>query len=142
MESGNAAGPSLATVNVVESRAARRPELLLRTQILLRENNAASMASPLQTWVTDHPRDATAWQLLAQVWRAQGQELRALRAEAEAQVAHYDYAAAVDRLKAAQDFARKGGPKVDYIDASIVDTRLRAVDEQLKEQLREKARDK
>ncbi len=141
-EPGNTAGPSLATVNVVESRAARRPELLLRTQVLLREHNASGMAGPLQTWVTDHPRDATAWQLLAQVWRSQGQELRALRAEAEAQVAHYDFAAAVDRLKAAQDFARKGGPQADYIDASIVDTRLRAVDEQLKEQLREKARDK
>ena len=30
-------GPSLATVNVVENRAVRRPELLMRTQILLRE---------------------------------------------------------------------------------------------------------
>ncbi|WP_313238004.1 M48 family metalloprotease [Delftia acidovorans] len=131
-------GPSLATVNVVENRAVRRPELLMRTQILLREQGAASMAGPLQTWVTDHPRDASAWQLLAQVQRAQGQELRALRAEAEAQVAHYDYAAAVDRFKAAQDLARKGGPKVDFIEASIVDTRLRAVEELLREQAREK----
>ncbi|MDR0227024.1 MAG: M48 family metalloprotease [Burkholderiaceae bacterium] len=137
-ESGNAAGPSLATVNVVESRAVRRPELLMRTQALLRERDAASMSGPLQTWVTDHARDATAWQLLAQVWHAQGQELRALRAEAEAQVAHYDYPAAVDRFKAAQEMARKGGPKVDYIEASIVDTRLRSVEELLREQAREK----
>ncbi|CAB5701073.1 Uncharacterized metalloprotease yggG [Delftia tsuruhatensis] len=131
-------GPSLATVTVTESRASRRPELLMRTQVLLREQGAASMAGPLQTWVTDHPRDATAWQLLAQVQRGQGQELRALRAEAEAQVAHYDYAAAVDRFKAAQELARKGGPKVDFIEASIVDTRLRAVEELLREQAREK----
>ena len=110
----------------------------MRTQILLREQGAASMAGPLQTWVTDHPRDASAWQLLAQVQRAQGHELRALRAEAEAQVAHYDYAAAVDRFKAAQELARKGGPKVDFIEASIVDTRLRAVEELLREQAREK----
>lgn len=132
------AGPSLATVNVVEHVAPRRPELLLRADILLKLGQAASMASPLQTWMTDHPRDGTAWQTLARVWRSQGQEMRALRAEAEAQVAHYDYAAAVDRFKAAQDLARKAGAKADYFEASIIDTRLRAVDELLREQLRDK----
>jgi hypothetical protein len=65
--------------------------------------------------------------------------MRALRAEAEAQVAHYDYAAAVDRFKAAQDLARKAGAGADYFEASIIDTRLRAVDELLREQLRDKA---
>ncbi|MFS4550565.1 M48 family metalloprotease [Comamonas resistens] len=132
------AGPSLATINVVEHVAPRRPELLLRADILLKLGQAAAMASPLQTWVTDHPRDGTAWQTLARVWRSQGQEMRALRAEAEAQVAHYDYAAAVDRFKAAQDLARKAGAKADYFEASIIDTRLRAVDELLREQLRDK----
>ncbi|MDL5037407.1 M48 family metalloprotease [Comamonas sp. Y6] len=132
------AGPSLATIDVVEHVAPRRPELLLRADILLKLGQAASMASPLQTWVTDHPRDGTAWQTLARVWRSQGQEMRALRAEAEAQVAYYDYAAAVDRFKAAQDLARKAGAKADYFEASIIDTRLRAVDELLREQLRDK----
>lgn len=133
------AGPSLATIDVVERVAPRRPELLLKTEILLRLNQAGSMASPLQTWVTDHPRDGSAWQTLARVWRSQGQEMRALRAEAEAQVAHYDYAAAVDRFKAAQDLARKAGARADYFEASIIDTRLRAVEELLREQLRDKA---
>jgi len=133
------AGPSLATIDVVERVAPRRPELLLKTEILLRLNQAGSMASPLQTWVTDHPRDGSAWQTLARVWRSQGQEMRALRAEAEAQVAHYDYAAAVDRFKAAQDLARKAGSRADYFEASIIDTRLRAVEELLREQLRDKA---
>ncbi|WP_052088421.1 M48 family metalloprotease [Comamonas thiooxydans] len=137
--SGKLAGPSLATIDVVERVAPRRPELLLKTEILLRLNQAGSMASPLQTWVTDHPRDGSAWQTLARVWRSQGQEMRALRAEAEAQVAHYDYAAAVDRFKAAQDLARKAGAGADYFEASIIDTRLRAVDELLREQLRDKA---
>ena len=137
--SGNLAGPSLATIDVVERVAPRRPELLLKTDILLKLNQAAPMASPLQTWVTDHPRDGLAWQTLARVWRSQGQEMRALRAEAEAQVAHYDYAAAVDRFKAAQDLARKAGAKADYFEASIIDTRLRAVDELLREQLRDKS---
>ncbi len=136
---GNIEGPSLATINVVEQAAARRPELLLRADILLKLGQAASVASPLQTWVTDHPRDGGAWQMLARVWRSQGQEMRALRAEAEAQVAHYDYAAAVDRFKAAQDLARKAGAKVDYFEASIVDTRLRAVQELLREQLADKS---
>ena len=137
--SGNLAGPSLATVDVVERVAPRRPELLLKTDILLKLNQAAPMASPLQTWVTDHPRDGLAWQTLGRVWRSQGQEMRALRAEAEAQVAHYDYAAAVDRFKAAQDLARRAGAQADYFEASIIDTRLRAVDELLREQLRDKS---
>lgn len=137
--SGNLAGPSLATIDVVERVAPRRPELLLKTDILLKLNQAAPMASPLQTWVTDHPRDGLAWQTLGRVWRSQGQEMRALRAEAEAQVAHYDYAAAVDRFKAAQDLARRAGAQADYFEASIIDTRLRAVEELLREQLRDKS---
>ena len=137
--SGNLAGPSLATINVVEHVAPRRPELMLRAEILLKLNQAAPVVSPLQTWVTDHPRDGSAWQTLARVWRSQGQEMRALRAEAKAQVAHYDYAAAVDRFKAAQDLARKAGAKADYFEASIIDTRLRAVEELLREQLSDKS---
>lgn len=137
--SGNMEGPSLATINVVEQVAPRRPELLLRADILLKLGQASSVASPLQTWVTEHPRDGTAWQMLARVWRSEGQEMRALRAEAEAQVAHYDYAAAVDRFKAAQDLARKTGAKADYFESSIIDTRLRAVQELLREQLADKS---
>ena len=89
-------------------------------------------------------QDAAAWQLLAQVWRQQGQNLRAIRAEAEAQAAHYDYAAAVDRFKAGQDLARRGqggsgaGAANDYIEASIIDTRLRAVESLAKEQAAER----
>ena len=136
--SGNLAGPSLATVTVTAPRSQRRPELLLRTEALLAQRNAASMISPLQTWLADHGRDAHAWRLLARVWREQGQELRALRADAEAQMAHYDYAGAVDRFKAAQDLSRKRGGQADYIEASIIDTRLREAQDLLKEQAREK----
>ena len=66
------------------------------------------------------------------------QPLRAVRAEAEAQVARYDYAAAVDRFKAGQDLARRGGAANDHIEASIIDTRLRAVQSLLKEQTAER----
>ncbi|WP_367066701.1 M48 family metalloprotease [Oryzisolibacter sp. LB2S] len=141
-----AAGDAAAAlVHLQHDRAAQdkggRPELLLRAQALLRSGAAAPMAGPLQTWVSAHPGDANAWQTLAQVWQQQGQRLRAVRAEAEAQVARYDYAAAVDRFKAGQDLARslaRQGAGGDYIEASIIDTRLRAVQSLLKEQAAER----
>ncbi|RZJ62826.1 MAG: peptidase M48 [Acidovorax sp.] len=116
----------------------RRPELALRSQALLRLGRPADGTGALQTWVATHPRDATVWQLLASNWQAQGQPLRAVRAEAEAHAARYDYAAAVDRFKAGQDLARRGGPQVDHIEASIIDTRLRAVELLLREQTAER----
>lgn len=118
-----------------------RPEMLAHTQALLATGEAAPMAGALQTWVTMHPHDGAVWQALAQVWRADGQMLRAIRAEAEAQVAHYDYAGAVDRFRAGQDLARKSAGSQDYIEASIIDTRLRAVKSLLDEQTRERRLD-
>ena len=116
-----------------------RPGLLLRSQILLRLGDAQEVAGPLQTWVSLHPRDASAWQALASVWQAQGQTLRAVRAEAEAQAAHYDYPAAVDRFKAGQALASKSHSAQDFVEASIIDTRLRAVQALAKEQAAERA---
>ena len=116
-----------------------RPTLLLRTQVLLRAGQAQDMAGPLQTWLATHPRDAGAWQLLASVWQAQGQVLRSVRAEAEAHAARYDYAAAVDRFKAGQDVARKGSAPADFVEASIIDTRLRAVEALAREQAQQAA---
>ena len=62
----------------MEHIAPRRPELLLKSEILLKLNQAGPMASPLQTWVTDHAQDGSAWQMLARVWRST-QTLRMLR---------------------------------------------------------------
>jgi len=112
-----------------------RPAVLLKAQALLELRRPAQVSDSLQTWVTLHPEDAHAWQLLAQAWQVQNQPLRALRAQAEAQVAIRDFGAAQDRLKAAQDLARRSGSQ-DYIEASIIDTRLRAVTELLREQSR------
>jgi predicted Zn-dependent protease len=78
-----------------------------------------------------------AWQWLASIQAAQGKGLRALRAEAEARVAHLDYVGAIDRLKAAQNQIRASGAastSADHIDASIIDTRLRQIEALLKEQ--------
>lgn len=115
-----------------------RPELILRTQALLRANASAEMIGPLQTWVATYPRDATVWQLLAAVWQQQGDTLRSVRAEAEAQAARYDYQAAVDRFRAGQDLSRKSAAASDYVEASIIDTRLRAMQSLLKEQAAER----
>jgi len=86
-------------------------------------------------WVSDHPQDAGAWQALAQAQAAQGQTLRALRAEGEVPMAQLDYAGAVDRWRAAQDFSRRApGGAADLIEASIVDTRLRQAQALLQQQ--------
>jgi len=118
---------------------AGRPERLLLAAARVRTGQAGQATASLQTWVTDHPRDAAAWQLLASAYSAQGQALRALRAEGEARVAQLDFAAARDRFKAAQEASRKGGGQPgDHIEASIVDTRLRQVETLLREQALER----
>ena len=114
----------------------RRPETLLSAQALIGTGQPASAAAQLQTWVSAHPRDAMAWQLLSSAYAAQGQTIRAVRAEGESRVAVLDYAAAVDRFKAAQILAKNMPNKnsADHIEASIIDTRLRQVALLLKEQ--------
>jgi predicted Zn-dependent protease len=114
-------------------REPSRPVTLFDAQIAL-----AGQADPgalertgeaLQTWVSVHPLDAEAWQLLTQVWQRLAHPLRALRAEAEARLALGDLTGAVDRLRAGQRLARGGG-KVDFIEASVIDARLRDVEAQ------------
>ncbi|MDR0478787.1 MAG: M48 family metalloprotease, partial [Burkholderiaceae bacterium] len=121
---------------------AGRTLLLLRAEAQLQTGQTAQLkdaASDLQTWVSDHPNDALTWQQLAQTDRALGFELRALRAEGEVQMANIDYAAAIDRWRAAQDYARQhqSAPE-DLIEASIVDARLKAAREAQKRQREEK----
>ena len=114
-------------------REPSRPVTLFDAQIAL-----AGQADPgalertgeaLQTWVSVHPLDAEAWQLLTQVWQRLAHPLRALRAEADARLALGDLTGAVDRLRAGQRLARGGG-KVDFIEASVIDARLRDVEAQ------------
>ena len=78
------------------------------------------------------PNDALVWTTLAQVWNRLGQPLRSLRAEAEAQLAIGDLPGAIDRLRAGQRVARSGAG-VDFIEASVIDSRLRDVQAQLRE---------
>jgi predicted Zn-dependent protease len=83
--------------------------------------------------VAEHPKDAAAWQTLSQAWSAQGQPLRAVRAEAEARWAILDLAGAVDRLRAARESARERRD-TDHMELSIVDARFRELSQLLREQ--------
>ncbi|HXD40332.1 MAG TPA: M48 family metalloprotease [Ramlibacter sp.] len=134
LAAGNA-GPAAA----LNAASGSRPEVMLWSQARVNSGHAGDAAQRLQTWVTLHPRDAQAWQLLGAAHAAQGQAMRAIRDDAEAQVAHLDYQAAMDRFKAAQELARKasaGG--ADHIEASIIDTRARQVESLLREQALER----
>jgi predicted Zn-dependent protease len=120
--SANAASATSSAPASQDGRAA----LLLRAQAHTAGGQAVLASDALQPWLSDHPHDAGAWQALAQAWAAQGQTLRQLRAEGEVQIARMDYAGAVDRWRAAQDFSRQQrGGGADLIEASIVDARLR-----------------
>ncbi|WP_348754167.1 M48 family metalloprotease [uncultured Aquincola sp.] len=134
-----AAPRALAAIEAIEAiDDGSRPLMLMRAQASLDAARAAGMArtdplrkgtDALQTWVADHPQDATAWSLLAQANTQQGLRLRAVRAEAEERAALGDLSGAIDRLRAGQRLARSGLPgSTDFIDASVIDARLRQID--------------
>ena len=105
---------------------------------LISQIAAGEVIERLQSWVSLHPRDATAWALLAQGLHQKGLVLQAVRAEAEGKAVQYDYQGAVDRLRAAQDLLRSGrsgvAPANLHIESSIIDTRARQVQALLREQ--------
>ena len=123
---------------VQELQDGSRASVLARAQLALQRNQGAQAAQSLQTWLAEHPRDAQAWQLLASADASTGRAVAAVRAEAEASVAHLDFAAALSRFKAAQDLARQSRQAADLIDASIVDTRARQMEILLREQALER----
>ncbi len=120
----------------------QRATLLLRAQALLQKHqqqpaggsaaaagdNTALRASTeaLQTWLADAPLDPLAWELLAGTSQALGMNLRSLRAGAEARAAVGDLTGAIDRLRAAQQ-ASRGAVGQDFIEGSVIDTRLRQI---------------
>ena len=110
------------------SKVTQRADLLMQARTLLAAGRAQAVTDRLQTWVTAHPKDALAWQLLAVAYGQQGQGVRAIRADAEARVAQLDYSGALDRFKAAQTMMRSNPGSADYVESSIVETRTRQVD--------------
>ena len=86
------------------------------------------------TWVTLHPQDDAAWQLLAVAYGNQNQSVRAIRADAEGRVAQLDYTGALERFRAAQTMIRSNPGSSDFVEGSIIDTRARQLDSLVKEQ--------
>jgi predicted Zn-dependent protease len=119
-----------------------RPELVTVAQALAHLPQHPAMASAVQQLrlqVQNTPHDAQAWNLLGTLLAGQGQKLASLRAEGEAQLVRMDLQGALDRFRAAQDVARTGQLKPgDHIEASIVDTRVRELQEQLREMQKER----
>jgi beta-barrel assembly-enhancing protease len=108
-----------------------RAAMLLSAQVALGLDKAAQQrsAEEMQTWTTLYPNDATVWSQLGREWHQLGQELRALRAEAESRIAVGDLIGGVDRLRAGQKLARSNR-NVDFIEASVIDARLRDIESQ------------
>ena len=150
---GKARTPSASSVtgiSAADANASRRSGLMLRGQTALalalkareqgdRSHDAAlrETVESLQTWVSEHRQDAAAWLLLGQACDALGLQLRALRAQAEARAAVGDLGAAIDRLRAAQAQSRSAAAGGDFIEASIIDTRLRELQAQRRQQMAE-----
>jgi len=100
-------------------------------------------ATELSLWLNQHPRDASAWLLQASAYELQGDSLRAIRAQAEARAMELDYGAALDRFKAAQLLAHQMASegKLDragHMEASIIDARLRELENLRREQALER----
>lgn len=123
---------ALQALDTITVDARGRAPLLMRAQAALDLHRAGKPApqplraatEALQTWVADHPRDAGAWMQLAATSDAAGFKLRAVRAEAEARYVSGDLVGAIDRLRAGQAAAR-GTAGQDFIEASVIDARLR-----------------
>ena len=115
----------------------QRPELLATAQALLRlpaHPLRADITQQLRELVMQAPHDGQAWETLASMLALQGQTLASLRAEGEAQMARMDWSGGMDRFRAAQDWAKNNRLQAgDHIEASIVDTRLRQVQGQIRD---------
>ena len=119
-----------------------RPTLLLRVQADLDRHRAEpdrhsealrQHTQALQTWVSLNPQDGRAWELLSQTASVLGLKLRSLRAGAEARAVLGDLSGAIDRLRVAQHESRKPEAQSDFIEASVIDVRLRQLVAQRRE---------
>ncbi len=137
LSAGDAEG-SLQALAMLTDSGAQRPVMLLRAQAALAQRRSAPQADAaplrsstesLQVWVAEQPQDAIAWETLAATNDALGFRLRSMRAGAEARAALGDLTGAIDRLRAAQNFSRAAAGQ-DFIEASVIDARLRQISNQ------------
>jgi predicted Zn-dependent protease len=145
------AGDATQSVALLESKTTVIANNDRATRIQLAQSRVATRkpaqgktaASDLSVWLSQHPRDATAWLVQASAFELQGDPLRAIRAQAEARAMELDYGAAVDRFKAAQLLAHQMASegKLDragHMEASIIDARLRDLERLRREQALER----
>lgn len=140
-----AAGAPARATPWIDTKSKDRPEEFQAAQWAVASRQSAAQMAPVVQGLRDRvardPGDAGGWRMLSSLYGAQNEPLRAIRADAEANVAMLDYPAARDRFKAAQDMARQiaegkpGLPPLDYYEASIIDTRAREVDARLRQQM-------
>lgn len=97
---------------------------------------ASTQADALQRWLAGHPGDSQAWAALSRLWAVLGQRLRSVRAEAESRYALGDLTGALDRLRSGQALVR-AGQVPDFIEASVIDARLRNLEAEQKRLLLE-----
>jgi predicted Zn-dependent protease len=112
-----------------------RASAIYGAQAAIATGQAERATGRLQSWVSQHPRDALAWQTLSRAHASQGQTLRAIRADAEARAAQLDYSGAAERLRAAQELP--AAQRTDGMELAIVDARRREVEALLRESTRE-----
>jgi predicted Zn-dependent protease len=112
-----------------------RASAIYGAQAALATGQPERAVARLQAWVALHPRDAMGWQTLSRAHAAQGQTLRAIRADAEAHAAQLDYSGAAERLRAAQGLP--AAQRTDGMELAIVDARRREVETLLRESTRE-----
>ncbi len=143
LQANGQAARALALLDAAAVPPSPRPLLLARAQAALDASRGGDLAAlrvsteALQTWVAERRGDADAWALLAQCAEGLGLRLRSLRADAEAHAARGDLGGAMDRLRAAQRQARGSSAAPDFIEASIIDSRLRDLNAQRRAQLAE-----
>ena len=114
----------------------------MAAQVAQATGKAEPLIPTVRDWVAMRPKDGAAWRALAGLYHTANDPLRAIRAEAEANVAILDYVGARDRFKAAQDLVRdnaqgRGPVRIDHYEASIIDTRARENEVKVKEQAEE-----
>jgi predicted Zn-dependent protease len=140
-----ATGDATQALNTLEAKPWPKTDRAARLQLaqtrLAQQKPAQAklVANDMVLWVSQNPRDATAWMLLSQAYEQQGDALRSIRAQAESRAVELDYAAAIDRFKAAQNLARNldREGKLDpagHIEASVIDARLRALEQLRREE--------
>ncbi|GAB4397979.1 MAG: hypothetical protein OHK0048_08100 [Rhodoferax sp.] len=143
---GDQATPSL--VQLLDALSAQdpkpsRPSVLYRAQLARQSGKPERIEAAvdaLQAHVAHDPADAAAWAALADLYQALSRPTRALRAQAEARAAQFDYAGALDRLAAARDGLKAAPAQGQAVEAAIIDTRTQQLQALLRGQLRDELR--